>query len=177
VNALSALDRANAASLEELRAAGSDAPSLLIDLLSNACLLELAKLATTDADLGALCTGAVELLAQLAPIERVAMCVATGYGVRAAHQHGFTPADIEILQDPQAHAESLRDGDFVYRVLASNDEVFAAIAAGGMPPELGRAGFFDDVAAVLGPAVTDRSGEQVIVLDQPPPAPSRSESD
>jgi hypothetical protein len=167
MNALTALDRANAASLEELRAAGSDAPSLLIDLLTNACLLELSKLATTRLDLEALCVGVVDVLAQLAPIDRVAMCVATANGVRAAHQHGFTSADIEIIQDPEAHAEALRDGEFVYRVLASNDDLFAAIAAGGMPPELTRAGFFEDVAAVVGPAVSDRVAEPVIVLDAP----------
>jgi predicted TIM-barrel fold metal-dependent hydrolase len=72
VNSLTALDRANAASLDELRAAGSDAPALLVDLLANACLLELSKLATTPCGLGSLCVGAVDILAQLAPIDRVA---------------------------------------------------------------------------------------------------------
>jgi hypothetical protein len=170
VKSLAALDRANAASLDELRAAGSDAPALLIDLLANACLLELSKLATTPCGLSALCVGAVDILAQLAPIDRVAMCVATGTGVRAAHQQGFTAADVEILQDPGAHAEQLATGDFVYRVLVGNDDVFGALAAGGMPPELSRAGFFEDVAAVLGPAVTQRANEPVLDLDQPPPS-------
>jgi hypothetical protein len=168
VNSLTALDRANAASLDELRAAGSDAPALLVDLLANACLLELSKLATTPCGLGALCVGTVDILAQLAPIERVAMCIATSNGVRAAHQQGFTAADVEIIQDPESHADQLASGDFVYRVLASNDAVFGVLAAAGMPSELARAGFFEDVAAVLGPAVAERADEPVLHLDQPP---------
>ena len=172
MNSLAALDRANAASLEELRAAGSDAPSLLIDLLTNTCLLELSKLATTKLDLDALCLGAVDVLSQLAPIDRVAICVATSSGVRAARQRGFTAADIEIIQDPDAHEAVLSDGSFVYRVLASTDTMWGALAAAGMPSELTRAGFFEDVAAVLGPALNDRAAEQVIVLDHPPAPPS-----
>jgi hypothetical protein len=169
MSTLAALDRANAASLEELRAAGSDALSLLIDLIANTCLLELSKLATTRLDLDALCLGAVDVLSQLAPIDRIAICVATSAGVRTAHQQGFTAADVAIIQDPEANEGPLADGSFVYRVLASSDVMWGALAAGGMPSELTRAGFFEDVAAVLGPAILERANEQVIVLDQSPP--------
>jgi hypothetical protein len=167
MSALAALDRANAASLEELRAAGSDAPSLLIDLLTNACLLELSKLVTTRLDLDALCVGTVDILTQLAPIDRLAICIATDTH-RIAHQRGFTAADIARLQDPDTHHGELAAGNFVYRVLTRTDATFAVIAAAGMPQELARAGFFEDVASVLGPAVTDRADELVIVLDPPP---------
>jgi hypothetical protein len=173
MSALAALDRANAVSLEELRAAGSDAPSLLIDLIANTCLLELSKLATTRLDLDALCLGAVDVLSQLAPIDRVAICVATSTGVRTARQRGFTAADVAIIQDPETHEGVLADGSFVYRVLSSTDTMWGALAAAGMPTELTRAGFFEDVAAVLGPALNERAAEQVIVLDHPPPPPLR----
>jgi hypothetical protein len=173
VSALASLDRANAASLEELRASGSDAPSLLIDLLSNACLLELSKLVTTPLDLDALCAGAVETLSLLAPIDRVAICVATDRGLRVARQRGFTSADIDVMADPDAHTDVLADGRLVYRVMSQSDVVFAALAAGGMPPELLHAGFFDDVTAVLGPAILHRALDDVIVLDQAPEPPSR----
>ena len=168
MSALAALDRANAASLVELRAAGSDAPSLLIDLLTNACLLELSKLVTRQLDLDALCAGVVDVLTQLAPIDRIAICVATSDEHRLAHQRGFTAADISLLQDPDAHHETLASGAVVYRVLARTETTFAALAAGGMPPELTRAGFFEDVASVLGPALVGREDELVIVLDRPP---------
>jgi hypothetical protein len=165
---LAALDRANAASLEELRAAGSDAPSLLIDLLTNACMLELSKVATSKLDLEGLCIGAADILTQLAPIDRLAICVGTRDGRRVAQQRGFTAADIALMREPDAPHDALAQGNVVYRVLVRTDTVFSVLAAGGMPPELTRAGFFEDVASVLGPAVVDRVDDLVIVLDQPP---------
>jgi diguanylate cyclase (GGDEF)-like protein len=75
VTPLDALELRNGTALARLRAGGLDTDALLVQLLTTSCLLEVSKLLSSGADLGAFARGTLEVLTRFAPIDCCAIRV------------------------------------------------------------------------------------------------------
>ncbi len=152
---LDALELRNGAALARLRAGGLDTDSLLVQLLTTSCLLEVSKLLSSGVDLGAFARGALDVLTQFAPIDCCAIRVeAPGVPpVRAALGDLPPGLDDEFFAASAGEACTVAPG-IAAGVLRAGGNPVGYLVAADLPAPLAGAGIIERLAEQISGGLT-----------------------